>query len=142
PRDAFDEIGYCLQAQAESGFGPAIVAHPLFDQRLPESPNVDLGIETAPDALDDDHRFLQQQKLRLGFHVELLGDLEELREQAGDRDLLQRLAQDGFADRAACLCEGVDGPACGYVPSREMDFRYPAIISRQKTDQHIGEVEA
>ena len=122
--------------------GPRLFAHPVLDQRPRESPDVDFGIETTTDPLDDDHGFLQQQELRLGFHVELLGDLKELREQAGDRDLLQRSAEDGFADRPACLCEGVERPACRHVPRREMDFRHPAVISGEKTDQHVREVEA
>ena len=98
PRHAFDKVGDSLQSETNSCFGTAIVAHPLFNQRPSKSSDVDLGIETTPHALDDDHGFLQQQELRLRFHVELLGDLEELREQAGDRDLLQRSAEDGFAD--------------------------------------------
>ena len=86
--------------------------------------------------------FWSKQKLRLGLHLELLGDLEELREKAGERDLLQRLAEDRLADRTAGLGEGVDRPARRHVARGEVDFRHAAVVAGKKAEQHIREEEA
>ena len=60
-------------------------------------------------------------------HVELLGDLEELAEQAGDRDFVQRLAQDRLPDRTAGLGEGVDRLGLGHVAGLEMHLGDAAV---------------
>jgi hypothetical protein len=46
-----------------------------------------LRVERARHAFDHHHGLLQQQQLGLGAHVELVGDLQQLGEQAGHGDL-------------------------------------------------------
>ena len=84
PRQPIDQIGEGLQPLAHACLRPAIVAHPAFDQGPREPPDVDLGIEPSSQSLKQHHRLLQQQELRLGFHLELLGYLEQLSEKSGD----------------------------------------------------------
>ena len=48
--------------------------------------------------VDQRHGFLQQQKLRLGFHLKGFGDLEQLSQKPGDGDFVLRLIQDRLGD--------------------------------------------
>ena len=112
--------------------GTAILAHPCLDQGPSECPDIDLGVEASAHPLDLHHRLLEQQKLRLSLHLELLGDLEELGEKAGERNLLQRLAEDRLANGAASLGEGLDRPARRHVARGEVYFRYPPVVAGKK----------
>ena len=92
-------------ASHEARLGPAVLAHPVLDQRPRQGPHIDARVEHPADALGHHHGLLQQQQLRLRLHLELLGDLEQLRQQPAERDLVQRPAQDRLADGAARLGE-------------------------------------
>src|ERR1700758_1905870 len=141
-RHPVDHLGEGLEALLHPCLETAILAHPLFDQRPGERPDIDFGVEAATQPFDLHHRLLEQQKLRLSLHLELLGDLKELREKAGERDLLQWLAEDRLADGAAGLGEGVDRPARWHVARGEVYFRYPSVVAGKKAQQHIREKKA
>ncbi len=141
-RNPVEGLGEGFEPLAQQRLGPTIVAHPTLDQRPCQGPDVDFGIEASADPLDQDHGFLQQQQLGLGFHLELLGHPEQLGEQAGDRNFLQRPAEDRLADRAAGLGKGVNRPGGGDIARSEMDLGHPPVVARQKADQHVGEVIA
>ena len=113
--------------------GTAVFAHPLLDDRPRQAPDVDARIELPPDALDQHHRLLQQQKLRLRLHLELLGHLEQLRQQLGDRDLVQRQVEDRLADRAAGLGERVDRAPPRHIAGLEMHLGDAAGNRRSET---------
>ena len=91
----------CDTISRDARLGAAIGAHPFLDQRPRQHPHIDRRVELAPDAFDQHHGLLQQQQLRLRLHLELLGHLEQLREQAAERDLGQRPAENRLADGAA-----------------------------------------
>src|SRR5215472_2633355 len=142
PRHPVDHLGDRLEALLQPCLWAAVLTHPRFDQRPSEYPDIDLGFETASQPLDLHHRFLEQQKLWLGLHLELLSNLEELSEKASERDLLQRSAEDRLADGPAGLGEGVDRSARRHVTCGEMHFRYPPVIAREKAQQHISKIKA
>ena len=69
-------------ARLDRGARAEMRAHPLLDQRLRQLPDIDVRVEPRAHALGHQHGLLQQQELRLHRHLELLGDPEQLREQA------------------------------------------------------------
>ena len=119
---------------------PEVVGDPGLDQRLRQLPHVELGIERAADALGHHHGLLQQQQLRLGLHREGLADLEQLAEQAADRDLGQRPAADRLGDRAAGLHERRLVLVGRHVARGEMDVGDPLVVGGQEAQQHLAEV--
>mgnify|MGYP002651330856 CR=1 FL=1 len=68
---------------------PEVVADVALDHWTRRRPHVDLRIETAGDALDHDHRALQQDQLGPGGHAKALRHLEEMREQARRQPLVR-----------------------------------------------------
>ncbi len=128
-----------LDGGARAGLDAAVLPHPLLDQRAGEGPHIDLGVEQAADALADQHAFLQEQKLGLRLHLELLGHLEELRQEPGERDLVERQAQDRLGDGARGLGEGVDRLVRRHVAGAEMHFGDLAIVAVEEAQQHVGE---
>ncbi len=91
---------------------------------------------------DQHHRLLQQQQLRLGLHLELLGDLKQLRQQLRDRNLVQRQIEDRLADRAAGLRERVDRAPARDVARLEMHLGDAPVVAGQEADQHVREIVA
>jgi len=83
-RQAVDERAGLGKGVVDPRLGPAIGAHPFLDEGLRQRPHIDLGREVPADALGQHHRLLEQQKLRLRLHLELLRHLEELGEEAGE----------------------------------------------------------
>src|SRR6516165_10787563 len=124
-----DRLGEGFEVLLQPRLGTAILAHPRLDQRPSERPDIDLGVETSAHPLDLHHCLLEQQKLWLSLHLELLGDLEELGEKAGERNLLERLAEDRLANGAASLGEGLDRPTRRHVARGEVYFRYPPVVA-------------
>ncbi len=112
----------------------------MLDQRLGQLPHVELGVERPADAFRDHHGLLQQQELRLGLHREGLGDLEQLAQQAADRDLGHGSVADRLGDRAAGLHEG--GPVLigGHIAGGEMHIRDALIVGGQEAQQHLAQI--
>ena len=101
-------------ARAEIG------AYPVADDRLGRLPHVEGGIERARDALDDDHRLLQEHQFGARLHVEEFGHLEQQRQQPRHRDRFGRLAVDRLADGADRLREGAHVVGARHVARLEM----------------------
>ena len=138
-RTACDHI---LDRAADGGARAEMGAHPVLDQRPRQLPDVDLGIELGAHALGHQHGLLQQQQLRLHRHLELLGDAQQLRQQAGDRDLVAGLAEDRLADRAAGLGEHLERLVGRHVAGAELHLGHGAVVAAQEGDQQLGEIAA
>ena len=138
PRHLVDCLDQGIDLLAQPRLGAAVLAHPLLDQRARQGPDIGFGVEPPADPLDQHHGLLQQQQLRLRLHLELLGHMKQLRQEAGDRDLVQRPAEDRLADRAAGLGESVDRAPPRHITGVEMHLGDPPVIAGQKAEQHVG----
>ena len=65
-----------------------LLVHPALEERLRRHPEVEIGIELAPEALDVEQRLLQQHELRLDLHVEATRRLEQPHQHLAELDLL------------------------------------------------------
>ncbi len=74
-----------------------LIFDPVFEERLSGFPQIELRIELTADAFDVEQRFLQQHQLRLHFHIEAARGAEQVKQHMAERDLRQRLLEDGFA---------------------------------------------
>ena len=96
------------------------------------------GFRLRADALDHDHRALEQDQLGAGLHAEALGHLEEMREQPRHRDPRRVLAEDRLADRAQRLGEGLDVAVARHVAGLEMHLGDAVVVAAQEADQDLG----
>ncbi len=101
-------------------------------------PDIVVRIQVARDALDDDHRLLQEHELGLHPHPEGLGDLEELAQQRRHRDLARGPPEDAFADRAQRLREGVDRAVGRDERDVEMDLGDASVVAVQEAVERLG----
>ncbi|MCY1363280.1 hypothetical protein D9M69_500350 [compost metagenome] len=62
---------------AEQGFGADPLAHPAFEEWLSGVPQIEVRVQLAAQAFDVQQGFLQQDQLRLHFHVEAARSLEQ-----------------------------------------------------------------
>src|SRR2546428_677405 len=53
-----------------------LLAHPILEERLGGGPQVEVGVELAPEPLDVEQRLLQHDELRLDLNVEAPRGLE------------------------------------------------------------------
>ena len=142
PRQAAQALHHVLGGAADGGARAEMGLHPFLDQGPRQLPDVDVGIEPRAHALGHQHGLLQQQELRLHRHLELLGDAQQVRQQAGDRDLMAGLAEDRLADRAAGLGEHLARLVGRHVARAELHLGHGAIVAAQEGDQQLGEIAA
>ena len=104
-----DRPGRRFLAHAPHEAAPAdLLRHPALEEGLGGRPQVEVGIELAPEPFDVEQRLLQQHELRLHLDVEAARGLEQPQQHAAERDLLQRPVEDRLAHRADRGFELVD----------------------------------
>ncbi|MNL76122.1 hypothetical protein D3C87_2020390 [compost metagenome] len=62
---------------ADQGFRADAFAHPAFEERLRGVPQIEVRVQLTAQAFDVQQGFLQQNQLRLHFHVEAARGLEQ-----------------------------------------------------------------
>ncbi len=114
---------------------------PFLDQWPGQFPHIEGGVQHAADAFGHHHGFLQEQELRLRFHLEFSGDLEHLAEQLRHRNFIERLAGDRPRHGHAGLREGFQRFSGGHIPGGEMHLRHMAVILGHEAAQDFGDIE-
>ena len=119
--------------------GAEIGADPGLDQRLGQLPDVEVRIEHPAHALGHRHGLLQQHAAAAAVSISnWIGHGEQLAEQAAERDLVQRQAQDRLADGAAGLLERRPGPGRPARTRRGSTRRRPAGSRRSRKPTSIS----
>src|SRR3546814_14068241 len=85
------------QAVGKRRFWSQFAPDPFLDERTGGFPHVDVGVEAVGNAFHHHHRLLQQQKVRLGLHVEIARDGELAAEHLPYAEFLYRLAAHSLA---------------------------------------------
>ena len=116
------------------------VRGPVPQDRLRGLPEIELRVELAAEALDLQHGLLQQQQLRLHAHVEATCDLEQPHQHRRERDLLERLVEDRFADRAHGRFQFVDARVYGHPARVDVQPRDPVVVALEEREEVLGEV--
>src|SRR5204863_4289521 len=103
-------------------------------------PEVEVGVELAPEPFDVEQRLLQHDKLRLDLDVEAPRGLEQAQEQPAEIDLLQRAREYRLAHRADRRFELVDARR-GRHPARiEVRLGDAAVVAVEEGEEILSEV--
>src|SRR5438132_13908538 len=104
-----------LPAQRAHEAAPAdLLGHPALEEGLRRGPQVEVGVELAPETFDVEQRLLQHDELRLDLDVEAAGGLEQLQQYAPEGDLLERPVENRLAHRADRAFEFIDARVGGH----------------------------
>ena len=139
-RQALGQIGQVgLELLVHSAHAQLLV-HPALHERLGGGPQVQVGVELAPQSLDLDQGLLQQHELGLHFHVEASGDFEQAQQKLVEVDVLEWSEQDGLAQAADDRLQ-IFHPRVGSHPAGcHMQFGYPPIIAVEEGIDVVGDV--
>ena len=103
-------------------------------------PKIQIRVKLPAQAFDIEQGFLQQHQLRLNFHVEAARRPEKPQQHLAKGNVLERLVEYGFANRANRRFEFVD-PGFGRHPARvDMQLGDPVIIALEKREKILGEI--
>ena len=122
------------------GSRPHALFHPAFHERFRRVPEIEIGIELAAETFDVQQRLLQQHELRLHFHVELARRLKQRDEKVTERNFLERLFEDRFADATNHVLEFGDLRFFRYPAALEVQPRDFAVILIEEREQIASEI--
>ena len=120
--------------------GLHLLRHPALHEGFGGAPQVELGIQLAPQALDVEQGLLQQHQLRLDLHVETARGLEQAQQEVTEGDLADRFLPYRFADRADRRLELVHPGIARHPAGFDMQFGHPAVVAVEEGEQILREV--
>ena len=119
-----------------------LLRHPAFQVRLGGLPQVEIGVELAPQALDIEQGLLQQHQLRLDLHVEAARGLEQPQQHASEGDFLERAVESRFAHRANRRFEFVHPGILRRPAGLDMRLRHAFVIAAEEGEKILRQVVA
>ena len=114
----------------------------MFHHRFTGLPDIEIGVQRARHTFGDHHGFLQQQQLWLSLHVELLGHLKQLREQARHGNFASWQAHDRLTNSAQRLGKSFYIFGFRNITSIKMHLRNAAIIAGDEAIENLSKEQA
>src|SRR5438105_1643589 len=117
-----------------------LVVHPALQERLGGVPQVQVGVELAPEPFDIEQRLLQQHELRLDLDVEAARGLEQPQQHLAERDVLQRPVEVRLADRADRAFELVDTRRRRHPAAFDVQLGDALVVAPEEGDEVLRQV--
>ena len=124
---------------AQPRFRTDLINHPALDDGPCRFPNVKTGIEIARHPFDHHHGFLQQDQLRLQFHVEATRGIKQLLQQLCHGNSIGAAAENGFADGTQRLREQGDRISAWHETRFKMHCGDALVVACKKAGERFGE---
>ena len=115
-------------------------AHPGLEVGLRGAPQIQIRIQLSAQTFNVQEGFLQQNELGLHFHIEPPCGLEQAQQEVAERDILQRLLEDGFANSTYGRLKLVHWRVGRYPAGLNMQLRNLPIIPAEKGQKVSGKI--
>ena len=116
------------------------LAHPALQIGLAGAPEVQIRVQLAAQPFDVQQGLLQQHQLRLDFHVEAAGGLEQAQQQLAEGDVFQRALEDRLADAANRRFKFVHAGVSRYPARVDMQLGNAAVVALEEGHQVARQV--
>src|SRR5690554_3058181 len=116
------------------------LAHPVLKERLGSAPQIQLRIQLAAQAFHVQQGFLQQHQLRLHFHIEATGGLEQAQQEVAERNVFQRPLENRLAHGTDGGFEFVHPGIRRYPAGLYVQLGHLAVIPAEERQQVAGQV--